>query len=139
MKKLAIPLALALLATPAFARDATPGSATSGSAGSAAIGGQSATTAGVGAVSNGTAGDSQAMAMGGSAAGDNARTHAGVHGNTNLNGNAMAMANDQGTMARSHTICHDRSDSTSCSTKTMEHEPGSKPEKSTSTGSGAIQ
>jgi hypothetical protein len=42
-------------------------------------------------------------------------------------------------MARSHTVCHDRSDSASCKTKTMAHEPGSKPEKSTSEGTATIQ
>jgi hypothetical protein len=42
-------------------------------------------------------------------------------------------------MAKSHTICHDRDVSVACRTKTMAHEPGSKPVKSTSEGSAAIQ
>jgi hypothetical protein len=77
--------------------------------------------------------------MGASAAGDNVKTRSAVHGNNNLNGNAMAMAHDGGDMAKSHTICHDRNDSMACRTKTMAHEPGSKPVMSTSTGSGTIQ
>jgi hypothetical protein len=76
--------------------------------------------------------------MGASAAGDNTKTRAGVHGNNNLNGNAMAMAHDQGEMAKSHTVCHDRSDSVNCRTKTMAHEPGSPPVKSTSEGEATI-
>jgi hypothetical protein len=136
-----LPLILAMMLTaPAFARDNTPaGSATAGSAGSAAVNGQSASTLGAGAVSNSPTSSSQAMGMGASAAGDNARTRSAVHGNNNLNGNAMAMAHEGGDMARSHTVCHDRSDSASCKTKTMAHEPGSKPEKSTSEGTATIQ
>jgi hypothetical protein len=77
--------------------------------------------------------------MGASAGGDNVKTRSAVHGNNNLNGNAMAMAHDGGDMAKSHTVCHDRSDSTSCNTKSMAHEPGSAPVKSTSQGSAEIQ
>jgi hypothetical protein len=124
-----------MLTAPAFARDNTP----AGSAGSAAVNGQSASTLGAGAVSNSPTSSSQAMGMGASAAGDNARTRSAVHGNNNLNGNAMAMAHEGGDMARSHTVCHDRSDSASCKTKTMAHEPGSQPEKSTSEGTATIQ
>jgi hypothetical protein len=61
-----------------------------------------------------------------------------VHGTNNLNGNAMAMAHDQGDMAKSHTVCHDRSDSVNCRTKTMAHEPGGPPVKSTSEGEASI-
>jgi hypothetical protein len=135
--KIAIPLALAMMVSaPAFAQQ---GSATGGSAGTAAVGGNSASTLGAGAVSNSPSGDAAAMGMGASAAGENAKSRAAVHGNNNLNGNAMAMAHEGGTMAKSHTVCHDRSDSVNCRTKTMAHEPGSPPEKSTSTGSAAIQ
>lgn len=139
--KTTLPLFLALmLSAPAFARDNAPaGSATAGSAGSAAVNGQSASTLGVGATSNSPTSSSQAMGMGASAAGDNVKTRSAVHGNNNLNGNAMAMAHEGGDMAKSHTVCHDRSDSTSCTTKSMAHEPGSAPVKSTSQGSATIQ
>jgi hypothetical protein len=139
--KYALPFALALMmSAPAWAADKAPaGNATAGSGGAAAVNGQTATTAGVGAVSNTPDTSSKAMAMGGAAAGDNAKSRSAVHGNNNLNGNAMAMAHDGGDMARSHTICHDRDDSVACRTKTMAHEPGSKPVKSTSEGSAAIQ
>lgn len=139
--KYAIPFALAALMTaPAFAQTSAPvGSATAGSGGTATVGGQSASTLGVGAVSNTPTTSSKALGIGASAVGDNVKTHSNVAGNNNLNGNAMAMANDRGTMAKSHTICHDRDDSVACRTKTMAHEPGSKPVKSTSTGTGTIQ
>jgi len=129
-------LAFALsLATPALAQQ---GSAAAGSAGTAAVGGNSASTLGAGAVSNSPKGDASALGMGASAAGDNAKTRAGVHGNNNLNGNAMAMAHDGGDMAKSHTVCHDRSDSVDCRTKTMAHEPGGPPVKSTTEGEATI-
>jgi len=129
-------LAFALsLATPALAQQ---GSAAAGSAGTAAVGGNSASTLGAGAVSNSPKDDASALGMGASAAGDNAKTRAGVHGNNNLNGNAMAMAHDGGDMAKSHTVCHDRSDSVDCRTKTMAHEPGGPPVKSTSEGEATI-
>ena len=135
--KITIPLALAtMISAPAFAQQ---GSATAGSAGTAAVGGNSASTLGAGAVSNSPSGDAAAMGVGASAAGDNTKSRAAVHGNNNLNGNAMAMAHEGGTMAKSHTVCHDRSDSVECRTKTMEHEPGGPPVKSTSQGEAAIQ
>jgi hypothetical protein len=135
--KITIPLALAMMiSAPAFAQQ---GSATAGSAGTAAVGGNSASTLGAGAVSNSPSGNAAAMGMGASAAGDNTKSRAAVHGNNNLNGNAMAMAHEGGTMAKSHTVCHDRSDSVECRTKTMEHEPGGPPVKSTSQGEAAIQ
>ena len=139
--KTAIPFALALMfAAPAFAADKAPaGNAAAGSGGSAAVNGQSATTLGAGAVSNTPDANSKAMAMGGSAAGDNVKTRSAVHGNNNLNGQAMAMAHDGGDMAKSHTVCHAGDTSVACRTKTMAHEPGSKPVKSTSEGSAVIQ
>jgi len=139
--KYALTLAFAaLISAPAFAQSNAPaGNATAGSAGTASVGGQSASTLGAGAVSNTPTSSSQALGMGASAAGDNVKSRAAVHGENNLNGNAMAMAHDGGTMAKSHTVCHDGSDSVDCRTKTMAHEPGSKPVKSTSTGSAAIQ
>ena len=135
--KIILPLAFALtLAAPAFAQQ---GSATAGSAGSATVGGNSASTVGAGAVSNSPNGNASAMGMGSSAAGGNTKTRAAVHGNNNLNGNAMAMAHDGGDWAKSHTVCHDRSDSVACRTKSMAHEPGGPPVKSSSTSSGTIE
>ena len=131
-------LAVAILTTCAVPAFAQQGSATAGSAGSATVGGNSASTVGAGAVSNSPNGNATAMGVGGSAAGDNSKTRARVHGNNNLNGNAMAMAHDGGDMAKSHTVCHDRSDSAECRTKTMAHEPGGPPVKSTSEGEAAI-
>jgi hypothetical protein len=131
---------VAVMATAPLAmaqNNAPSGSATAGSAGTASVGGQNATTLGVGAVSNTPTTSSQAIGMGAAAAGDNVKTRSAVHGN--LNGNAMAMAHDGGTMAKSHTVCHDGNDSVACRTKTMTHEPGSKPAKSSSTGSATIQ
>jgi hypothetical protein len=134
--KIALPLAVALtLSAPAFAQQ---GNATAGSAGTATVGGNSASTVGAGAVSNSPNGDASALGMGASAAGDNTRPRAGVHGNNNLNGNAMAMAHDRGDMAKSHTVCHNRNDSVNCRTKTMAHEPGGPPVKSTTEGEATI-
>ena len=138
--KYALTLAFAaLISAPAFAQSGAPtGNATAGSAGTASVGGQSASTLGVGAVSNTPTSSAQAMGMGASAAGDKTMSRSAVHGQNNLNGNAMAMAHDGGTMAKSHTVCHDGSDSVSCRTKTMAHEPGSKPVMSTTTGSATV-
>ena len=134
--KLTFPLIVAVsLATPALAQQ---GSAAAGSAGTAAVGGNSASSVGAGAVSNSRSSDASAMGMGASAAGDNSKSRAAVHGNNNLNGNAMAMTHDGGEMAKSHTVCHDRSDSVECRTKTMAHEPGGPPVKSTSEGTATM-
>lgn len=134
--KTALPLIFALaLATPAFAQQ---GNAAAGSAGTASVGGNSASTLGVGAVSKSHGDDAAALGMGASAAGDKTKSRAAVHGNNNLNGNAMAMAHNGGDMAKSHTVCHDRSDSVQCRTKTMAHEPGGAPVKSTSEGQATI-
>jgi hypothetical protein len=135
-------LSLALLlaiSAPALAQQQSspaPGAAAAGSAGTAATQGMSATTAGVGA----TSGEAGALATGAAAAGgERNRTRAAVHGNNNLNSQAMARAQDGGTFARSRTTCHERTgDSVECTTRTMTHEPGSKPEKSTVTGSATI-
>ena len=119
---------LAALLAPTLALAAPHGGSTSstgGSAGTAATGGTSASTIGVGAQS----GTSSAMGMGASAAGGtHDMSRAAVHGNNKLNGQAMAQAHDGGTFSKSHTVCHD----TDCRTKTMAHEPGSKPVMSTS-------
>jgi len=115
------------------------GSAAAGSGGTAATNGTSASSLGAGATTTGPNGDASALGMGASAAGPNATSRSGVHGNNNLNGQSMAMSHDQGTMSKSHTICHDKSgNSVDCKTMTMSHEPGEKPEKSTSEGSAEI-
>jgi hypothetical protein len=135
--KILVPVVFGLIiGLPASAQQ---GSAAGGSAGTASIGGNSASTAGAGAVSTGPAGsNASALGTAASAAGDNTKTRAAVHGNNNLNGNAMAMAHDGGEMAKSHTVCHERSDSAECRTKTMAHEPGGAPIKSDSRGEAAI-
>jgi len=144
MKTAATIFAVALLAAPA-AFAANPhggaGSATGGSGGTAAINGTSATTLGTGATSTDANGNTgSAEAMGGSAAGGtNDSTKAFVHGNRNLNGQAMATARDGGTFSRSHTHCKTASGSdVNCRTKTMAHEPGSKPEMSTTNSDSSI-
>jgi hypothetical protein len=134
--KIALSMAVVMMmSAPAFAQQ---GNAAAGSAGTAAVGGNSASTLGAGAVSKSPSGDASALGMGASAAGDNTKSRAAVHGNNNLNGNSMAMAHDGGTMAKSHTVCHDRDDSVACRTKTMAHEPGGPPVKSTSEGQATI-
>ena len=131
---------LAFTALPVMAQPTQPqGSAAAGSGGSAAVGGTSATTLGAGATTTGPEGNASALGMGGSAAGPDATSRSAVHGNENLNGQAMAMSHDQGTMSKSHTVCHDKAgNSVDCRTKTMAHEPGQKPDMSTSEGSAAI-
>jgi hypothetical protein len=130
-KMMALATVLALFSGAALAQ----GGATAGSAGTAAGNGLSASTAGVGA----TSGDSAALAMGGSAAGGRTQSRSGVHGNQNLNGQAMAQAHEGGDFAKSHTVCHDKTGSSvECRTKTMEHEPGQKPQMSTTTGSASL-
>ncbi|MBV9549789.1 MAG: hypothetical protein JO256_08975 [Alphaproteobacteria bacterium] len=131
-KILIVTTAVALASGAAFAQ----GAATGGSAGTASGNGLSASTAGIGA----TSGNSSALAMGGSAAGGRTQSRAAVHGNNNLNGQAMAQAHDGGDFAKSHTVCHDKSgDSVECRTKTMAHEPGSKPVMSTTTGGATVE
>jgi hypothetical protein len=119
-----------------------PGSAAAGSGGSAAVGGTSASTLGVGATSTGSGQTSSALGMGASGAATNGKvdTRTAVHGNRNLDGQAMARAQDGGTFSKSHTVCHDKAGSSvSCRTKTMAHEPGSKPVMSTNTSSSTAQ
>jgi hypothetical protein len=97
----------------------------------------SATTTGVGA----TSGDAGALATGAAAAGgERNRARAAVHGNeNNLNSQARARAQDGGTFADSRTRCRNSvGDSVECTTRTMTHEPGQKPERSTVTGSATI-
>ncbi len=130
-----VPLAaLGLLVAPALAF--AQSSATGGSAGSAAAGGTSASTVGTGGTSTGADGSTgSSLATGGSAAGGktNDRSHVNVTGNGGLNGQSKAMAHDGGTFSKSHTKTKVRDGEVESRTKTMAHEPGSKPVKSTTT------
>lgn len=122
-------------------RQAPVGSAAAGSGGSAAAGDTAASTLGVGATSATPSTAAAALGMGASAAASNSKTQerAAVHGNRNLNGQAMAQAHDGGTFSKSHTHCKDKLGSdVDCRTKTMAHEPGQKPVMSTTRGSAAI-
>lgn len=116
----------------------TPGStsATGGSGGSAAAGGTSATTMGIGGTSSGKDGTSSSLGVGGSAAGGSKDTSSSkVHGNqNNLNGMSKARAQDKGTWSRSMTHEKIHKGEVSTRTKSMAHEPGGPPTKSTTTG-----
>ena len=107
------------------------GAATGGSGGSAAVGGTSASTLGVGAASGG----SSSLGVGGSAAGG---THQNVNSNVsnggnsgNLNAHAKGQAMDKGTFSKSMTHTKVHKGDVSSRTKTMAHEPGGPPVKST--------
>ncbi|MFC6790958.1 hypothetical protein ACFQE0_15860 [Methylobacterium komagatae] len=130
-----IPLtALGFLVAPTLAM--AQSSATGGSAGSAAVGGTSASTVGTGGTSTGANGSTgSSLATGGSAAGGKTmdRSHVNGTGNGGLNGQAKAMAHDGGTFSKSHTQTKVRDGEVESRTKTMSHEPGSKPVKSTTT------
>lgn len=115
-------------------------SATGGTGGSAAAGGTSASTLGLGATSTGDNGTSSTLGTGGSAAGGTKQqSMSGVHGNAkNLNGMSKARAQDKGTWSRSMTHTKVHKGDVSSRTKSMSHEPGGPPSKSTtgiSTGS----
>ncbi len=133
--KYIVPLAaLGLLVAPALA--SAQSSATGGSAGSAAAGGTSASTVGTGGTSTGANGSTgSSLATGGSAAGGKTmdRSHVNDTGNGGLNGQSKAMAHDGGTFSKSHTQTKVRDGEVESHTKTMAHEPGSKPVKSTTT------
>ncbi len=113
------------------------GSATGGSGGSAAAGGTSASTLGVGGTSTSPTQSSSSLGVGGSAAsanGGHVMSRSAVHGNNNLNGQAMAQAHEGGTFSKSHTHCKaGSSEGVNCRTKTMAHTPGSRPTMSTTT------
>ncbi len=117
------------------------GSATGGSGGSASAGGTSASTLGVGGTSTSPTPSSTALGVGGSAAADqggHVMSHSAVHGNNNLNGQAMAQAHEGGTFSKSHTHCKAGSSAgVACRTKSMAHVPGSKPTMSTTTSASA--
>ncbi len=128
--------ALGLLVAPALAQAQAGGSATGGTGGSAAAGGTSASTVGTGGTSTGADGSTgSSLATGGAAAGGKTMDRSRVNetGNGGLNGQAKAMAHDGGTFSKSHTKTKVRDGEVESRTKTMSHEPGSKPVKSTTT------
>lgn len=111
-------------------------SVTGGSGGSAAAGGTSASTLGTGGTSAGPAGTGSAIASGGSAAAVDGKAQSRTSGNGGngpvLNQNSMSQAHEGGTFSKSHTKTQVKAgQEVSSRTKTMAHEPGSKPVKST--------
>jgi type IV secretory pathway TrbL component len=134
-------VAALIAATAAFgAANAAPpgapaGSAAGGTGGSAAAGGTSASTLGLGATTTGPSGTESAIGTGGSAAGgthDTTQSH--VNGNAdNLHGVSRAQAQDGGTWSHSMTHTRVHQGDIISRTKSMSHEPGGPPSKSTST------
>jgi hypothetical protein len=133
----AAPLAYAQSASTLGAGSSTGSSATVGSGGSAAAGGTSASTLGLGGSSTGAAGtsstiggaDSAATANGGEATSSNK-----VHDNPNMmHDQAKARAQDGGTWSKSMTDTKLKQGELDSRTKSMSHEPGGPPAKSTST------
>jgi len=122
-------IALAQSASTVGAGGSTPGAASGGTGGSAAAGGTSASTLGLGA----TSGGSSALGTGGSAAGGTRDTGSSkVHGNANnLNGMSKARAQDKGTWSDSKTHTKIHKGEVTSRTKSMAHEPGGPPVKST--------
>lgn len=130
-------LTLALATTLAFSGAAlAQTSITGGTGGSAAVGGTSASTLGTGGTSTGPSGTGSSIGAGGSAAAvdGKAQSRTNVNGGNGpvLNANTKAQAHDGGTFSKSHTKTQVKAgEEVSSRTKTMTHEPGSKPIKST--------
>ena len=125
-------------ATLCFAQAAppmAPSSAAGGTGGSAAVGGTSASTLGLGATTTGPTGTNSALGTGGSAAGGTKdMTSSHVNGNANnLHGMSKARAQEGGDWSRSMTQTRDHKGEVSSRTRSMSHEPGGPPSKSTST------
>jgi hypothetical protein len=110
-------------------------SAAGGTGGSAAAGGTSASTLGLGATTTGPTGTNSAIGTGGSAAGGTRdTTQSRVNGNAdNLHGMSKARAQDRGDWSRSMTQVRDHKGDVTSRTRSMSHEPGGPPSKSTST------
>jgi hypothetical protein len=107
-----------------------------GTAGSAAVGGTSASTVGTGGTSTSPTGTGSSIAAGGSAAAANGKAQSGTHVNQGngpvLNSNTRAQAHEGGTFSRSQTRTKVKAgEDVQSTTRTMSHEPGSKPVKST--------
>lgn len=135
----ASPLAFAQSASTVGAGSASDGSGTIGTAGSAAAGGTSASTLGLGGTSTGPAGTSSTVGGGGSAAtsdGGKATSSNKINENPDmLHDQARAKAQDGGTFSKSMTNTKIKDGELDSRTKSMAHEPGSKPVKSTTTQS----
>jgi hypothetical protein len=145
--------AIALTTAVPFAADAQTGpsastvgagaaagsSGTVGTAGSAAAGGTSASTIGLGGTSTGTAGTSSTIGGAGSAAtsdGGKATTSNKINENPNmLKDQAKAKAQDGGTWSKSTTNTKIKDGELESRTRSMAHEPGGAPAKSTTTQS----
>jgi len=125
-------VALFLASTPLAAQTSMSG----GTGGSAAVGGTSASTVGTGGTSTSPTGTGSSIAAGGSAAAANGKAQSGTHVNQGngpvLNSNTRAQAHDGGTFSRSQTRTKVKAgEDVQSTTRTMSHEPGSKPVKST--------
>ena len=108
--------------------------ATGGTGGSAAVGGTSASTLGTGGTSTSPTGQtSSTLGTGGSAAGGTKDTSSSkVHGNeNNLHGMSKARAQDKGTWSKSMTKTKVHKGEVDSRTKSMAHQPGGPPVKST--------
>jgi len=137
--------AVALGCSPAFAQTApsastigagssSGGSATVGSGGSGAAGGTSATTLGTGGTSTGPAGSAATIGGGASAATPEgkASTSNKIQENPNmLQDKARAKAQDGGTWSKSDTRTRITDEEATSRTRTMSHQPGGPPVKST--------
>jgi len=125
-------VAVLLAASPLAAQTSMSG----GTGGSAAVGGTSASTVGTGGTSTSPTGTGSSIAAGGSAAAANGKAQSGTHVNQGngpvLNSNTRAQAHDGGTFSRSQTRTKVKAgEDVQSTTRTMSHEPGSKPVKST--------
>jgi len=125
-------VALLLASTPLAAQTSMSG----GTGGSAAVGGTSASTVGTGGTSTSPTGTGSSIAAGGSAATADGKAQSGTHVNQGngpvLNSNTRAQAHDGGTFSRSQTRTKVKAgEDVQSTTRTMTHEPGSKPVKST--------
>src|SRR5437763_6902300 len=121
--------------TGAGSAGASGSSGVAGTGGSAAAGGTAASGLGLGAESTTPNTSSSSLATGGSAAAVNGRamSRSGVHGNNNLSGQSMNQAHQAGgDWSKVHTVTHDRRGAITSRTKSMAHEPGGPPAKSTS-------
>jgi hypothetical protein len=135
----ASPLAYAQSASTVGAGSSSGSSGTVGTAGSGAAGGTSASTIGLGGTSTGPAGTSSTIGGGGSAAtsdGGKATSSNKIHENPNmLQDQAKAKAQDGGTWSKSMTNTKIKDGELDSRTKSMAHEPGGPPAKSTTTQS----
>ena len=132
---LAPSLAAAQSASTTGAGSASGNSGTIGSGGSAAVGGTSASTLGAGGVSGG----SKSLGSAGSAAAVDGKATSSTKLNANPNnmqGMSKARAQDGGTWSKSMTKTKIKDDQLTSRTKSMAHQPGGPPAKST-VGSGA--